>query len=251
MKLLRKLLIIKRRFQQKLLLKYFHKWYINIYAPYKKESKDIINNKTNENINTTININSNNNKYKDRISNNRKLLYNLINKNIDKKKNIENKKMINLNLSNKSIFLKKNLLLDKVNEKDINKLNKTTPNFFHNFNLSFEKQNNNTTKKISVIKNNKSKCKNNLNKSFTKEKYETEKNNILNNKIMTIRNNSNLPNNKLISSRNNSNIIKKNKSANIKKLIKKKKINDNIIKQFIENLTNNEKTREEKKKKIK
>ena len=87
MKLLRKLLIIKRRFRQKLILINLHKWYINMYLPNKEKTKDIVDNKSDKEINKKINININNdnNIYKNKISNNKKLLYNLLNQNMNKK----------------------------------------------------------------------------------------------------------------------------------------------------------------------
>ena len=75
-KLLRKLLIIKKRNQQKLLLISFHKWYINIYTPKnevnednqkeenKTKNKIIIRNKSINKDKNNININNN---YKDKI----------------------------------------------------------------------------------------------------------------------------------------------------------------------------------------
>ena len=108
------------------------------------------------------------------------------------------------------------------------KLNKTTPNFFHNFNLSFEKRN--IKRKLNIIKKDNYKKKNNKNKSLAKPINKIKKD------IITT--------SKCISSRNN--LIKMNKSKNNKKVIIKKKRISNIIKDFLAKLANNNQSREEK-----
>ena len=224
MKLLKQILIINKRFRQKLLLKNLHKWNINIYTPCIEEgtgAKDLINNESNKIVNKN-NI-YNNNTYKNKISNNKKLIYNLLNQNVDKKKNIRH--------SYKDILPKISLPLSNINKISTiksSKLNRTTPNFLHNFNFPFEKRNIN--RKLNTIKKDKYKTKNNKNKSYTKSKDRINKDIIIANKYKSSKND----------------IKIKNKSANNKKQIKKKKINDNIIKDFIINLTKNGKNREEK-----
>ena len=257
-KLLRNLLIIKKRNQEKLVLKNLHKWFMNLYSPYKIEQKkeeEIIENIVNKSINKDEKVNkynnSNNNIYKEKISKNKKLLNNLLKQKINKDNVFHNK--INISLS----CIKRNNSYNNISPKKMNKIlfsientifNNSMPNFCHTFkiNNSCEKPKNEKKAEIKDIK------KNNISKNFSliKGKEAKEKASKFcssykgKNKLRKIKKNI-LAEKNLISSRNDS-IKKNNKNTTNKNMKKCKKITDKIIRDFILNLKNNEKNREEK-----
>ena len=254
-KLLRNLLIIKKRNQEKLVLKNLHKWFMNLYSPYKIEQKkeeEIIENIVNKSINKDEKVNkynnSNNNIYKEKISKNKKLLNNLLKQKINKDNIFLNKTNISLSC------VKRNNSYNNISPKKMNKIlfsientifNNSMPNFCHTFkiNNSCEKPKNEKKAEIKDIK------KNNISKNFSliKGKKAKEKTSKFcssykgKNKLRKIKKNI-LAEKNLISSRNYS-IKNNNKITTNKKSKKYKKITDKIIEDFILNLRNNEKNR--------
>ena len=192
-KLFRKILIIKKRYEQKQILINFNKWFININTPEKNNKSR---NKK-ENIDKSINSISNNNKILKAL--NLKLKFK---KNIHKTcsfsyKNSDNKKS------------KTNSIL----------MNKTSPNFFNDSQLSSitvkksKKNSNSQSIKQNIIKNN-------INKSYSMPR----KNEILSLNVITKNKKNKTPNkNKEMINEfmNNLNMSKKNKEEKMKNLNKK------------------------------
>ena len=154
-KLLRKILIINKRKVKKLLLIYFHRWYINSITIFKdnrnnnKEETIIItysNIKINEN---NLTIPKNNKTYSDKINNNKILLTSLISNKIKNNTSIKlinhkNKKKSNSETNLKLVNIKKNLFIKKNSNKTDSLINnKSFPNINSYLDLSFHNNANN------------------------------------------------------------------------------------------------------------
>ena len=200
--------------------------------------------------NNIFNSINNNNTYKNRIDKNKMLLNNLLNFNLNNSNksnkeisSIQDNNSINTYSINNNInYSDKNI---NINNKNFFSLifNKSTPNFYHGHAHDFSSKNNNNKKDI-VTKSNKKIYQ--LKRNIIKEKNQPFLIYKQNNKINEIKK-SNLSEKISISSRNNNNNIntKKNKSTKNKNY-KTNKNNNKIINEFFTNLTNNEKSREEK-----
>ena len=165
-KLLRKILIINKRKVKKLLLIYFHRWYINSITIFKdnrknnKEETIIItysNIKINEN---NLTIPKNNKTYSDKINNNKILLTSLISNKIKNNTSIKlinhkNKKKSNSETNLKLVNIKKNLFIKKNSNKTDSLINnKSLPNINRYLDLSFHNNANNYKEKSLNLKSN-------------------------------------------------------------------------------------------------